>query len=335
MDWITNILTAVFRAPIDPSIRFALIYIAPTIGLAFILWLARGRPAPFLSWLVPKAVYTHKSNWLDLKLFLANHILGAVGFFGAVVFIPFVAFKVVVALAALSGETYALPPVTVARTAALTVIIVVVNDFSKYWTHRICHEWQSLWPFHAVHHSADVLTPVTVARVHPVEVLIRNIMASVLVGIVQGLALYALIGQTNLLMIGGANVVYVAFNTLGSNFRHSHIWVSYGRVLEHILISPAQHQIHHSAAKKHFNKNYGSIFALWDWMFGTLYIPDSYEDLTYGVADRQGNLKEQPHPTLRAALLLPFAESWQALKDRFGSKPAAPAAPARPHHPAE
>ena len=285
MDWITNILTAIYRAPIDPSIRFALIYIAPTIALAFLIWLARGRPAPFLTWLVPKAVYTHKSNWLDIKLFFANHILGTVGFFGAVVFIPFVAFKVVVALASISGEAYSLPPVTV-------------------------------------------------ARVHPVEVLIRNIMASVIVGIAQGLALYAVMGQANLLLIGGANVFYVVFNTLGSNFRHSHIWVSYGRVMEHILISPAQHQIHHSAAKKHFNKNYGSIFALWDWMFGTLYIPESYEDLTYGVADRHGNLQEQPHPTLRAAMVLPFVESWQALKDRFGSKPEA-ADPAPTQHPAE
>jgi hypothetical protein len=105
--------------------------------------------------------------------------------------------------------------------------------------------------------------------------------------------------------------------------------------MEHILISPAQHQIHHSAAKKHFNKNYGSIFALWDWMFGTLYIPESYEDLTYGVADRQGNLKDQPHPTLRAAMVLPFVESWQALKERFGAKPEAPADPVPSQHPAE
>jgi sterol desaturase/sphingolipid hydroxylase (fatty acid hydroxylase superfamily) len=33
--------------------------------------------------------------------------------------------------------------------------------------------------------------------------------------------------------------------------------------------------VHHSANPKHFNKNFGSCLALWDWMFGTLYMPQS------------------------------------------------------------
>jgi len=334
MDRFTTLMAEVLRAPIDPTLRFALYYIAPTILLAFLIWLARGRPQPFLAWLLPRAVYTHRSNLVDIKLFLSNHILGVVGVFGAVVFTPLVAFHVLGTIAGLAGGDFSLPPITTARALLLTFIVVVVNDFSKYWTHRIHHEWPSLWPFHAVHHSADVLTPVTVARVHPVEVLIRNIMSSVIVGIVQGITLYALIGQIDLVAIGGANVFYVVFNALGSNLRHSHIWLSYGRIVEHVLISPAQHQIHHSAAKKHFNKNYGSIFALWDWMFGTLYVPDSYEDLRFGVADREGKMIDQPHPTLRAALFHPFVESWQALRARFAPARQTPEEPAH-HHPAE
>jgi hypothetical protein len=49
-------------------------------------------------------------------------------------------------------------------------------------------------------------------------------------------------------------------------------------------------------------------------MFGTLYIPQKHEALTFGIADADGNLIEQPHPTLRAALINPFFESWQNLR---------------------
>ena len=48
-------------------------------------------------------------------------------------------------------------------------------------------------------------------------------------------------------------------------------------------------------------------------MFGTLYVPKTYEDITFGLADANGQLIEQPHPTLRAAMLHPFVESWEAL----------------------
>lgn len=171
-----------------------------------------------------------------------------------------------------------------------------------------------LWPFHAVHHSADVLTPLTVMRAHPVENLLRNLLITVVVGVVQAVVLILVLGQIDFVTIGGANALYFLFNALGANLRHSHIWLSYGPVLEHVLISPAQHQVHHSVALEHHDKNYGSIFALWDWAFGTLYIPERAEDLTFGIADAQGTRIAQPHKTLGAALFTPFAESVEAAR---------------------
>ena len=53
-----------------------------------------------------------------------------------------------------------------------------------------------------------------------------------------------------------------------------------------IFISPAHHEVHHSGDPKHFNKNFGSCLALWDWMFGTLYVPaKEREKLTFGFPD--------------------------------------------------
>jgi sterol desaturase/sphingolipid hydroxylase (fatty acid hydroxylase superfamily) len=63
--------------------------------------------------------------------------------------------------------------------------------------------------------------------------------------------------------------------------------------------------VHHSGNPKHFNKNFGSCLALWDWMFGTLYVPQKErEPLIFGFADHpnahtvQGELVE---PLINAA----------------------------------
>ena len=73
---------------------------------------------------------------------------------------------------------------------------------------------------------------------------------------------------------------------MGANLRHSHVPLSYGRRLEQVLISPLQHQIHHSIAIEHQNRNFGSKFAIWDRMFGTLITAKQVElPLRFGVPD--------------------------------------------------
>ena len=156
------------------------------------------------------------------------------------------------------------------------------------------------------------MTPVTVYRKHPVYDVFSTIIRTLLYGILQGLLMALFIGKVEFAVIAGTNAIYFLFNLFGSNLRHSHIWLSYGRVLEHVLISPAQHQIHHSMATRHWNKNYGEVFAIWDWMFGTLYVPRSYEEIRYGIEGLTGDA--QPHKTLKDALLLPMQESWDTLK---------------------
>ncbi len=294
--------------------RIAFIYLACTLLLAFAVWWHRGQQGSFVKFLVPAKVYTHKSNLLDIKLFFVFKAIGFFGLMSKVFFPTTVAFYILSWLTWHFSSDYSAPPISWQRGAVATLIIVMVSDLCKYWAHRLHHEWKVLWPFHAVHHSADVLTPLTVQRVHPVEPIIRNLLITVFVGFAQGVILFALMGRIDLLTIGGANAMYVLFNMFGANLRHSHIWLSYGRVLEHILISPAQHQIHHSVASKHHDKNYGSMFAIWDWMFGTLYIPEQKEEITFGVSDGTGKPIPQPYKTLRQALLKPFSESWNALE---------------------
>ncbi|MEO1536983.1 MAG: sterol desaturase family protein [Pseudomonadota bacterium] len=300
--------------------RLAVMYLAFAVVIATIVWLVRGAPMPLLKWLFPASVYRHNSNLLDIKLFLTHRVLTGAGLFSAVIFTPIVTFWLLNWFDSFS-PTVEEHPVTFWRSALVTLLVVLSADFVKYWAHRMHHEYKPLWSFHAVHHSADVLTPLTLTRTHPVESIIRLVGISLLVGATQAIAIFTFVGTIDLVTIGGANALYFVFNAAGSNLRHSHIWLSYGRVLEHIFISPAQHQVHHSTDLKHHNKNYGSMFAIWDWMFGTLYVPQNGpEDLRFGVSDENGDPLPQQYPTLREALINPFRESADAFRERMAAK---------------
>ncbi|MCY1462340.1 hypothetical protein D9M71_801040 [compost metagenome] len=74
--------------------------------------------------------------------------------------------------------------------------------------------------------------------------------------------------------------------------------------------SPAQHQIHHSDAPRHFNRNFGTNLSLWDWMFGTLYVTTSKpEDIRFGTGE-QGH---QRYLTVYSLIVTPFIETGRKL----------------------
>jgi sterol desaturase/sphingolipid hydroxylase (fatty acid hydroxylase superfamily) len=88
------------------------------------------------------------------------------------------------------------------------------------------------------------------------------------------------------------------------HLQHSHMWISFRGVLGRVFVSPAHHQVHHSTNPKHFSKNFGSCLALWDWVFGTLYVPaHEREPLVFGVPDH-----DDAH-TVKAELVDPFVKA--------------------------
>jgi sterol desaturase/sphingolipid hydroxylase (fatty acid hydroxylase superfamily) len=69
--------------------------------------------------------------------------------------------------------------------------------------------------------------------------------------------------------------------------RHTHLKLSYGRHLSAILLSPHYHQLHHSIAEKHWDKNFGLTLSIWDRWFGTLVVPEPDEDFVFGLTDNE------------------------------------------------
>jgi len=147
-----------------------------------------------------------------------------------------------------------------------TLLLFIIEDFSRFIVHWLYHRVPVLWKYHSVHHSATVLTPLTLYRVHSIEYFLNNCRGVLVVGVVSGVFMYCFDGVIGFTDVLGVNLFNFLFNLAAANLRHSHVRISFG-YLEHLFISPAQHQIHHSREKKHFDKNFGSCLAIWDKAF--------------------------------------------------------------------
>lgn len=164
-----------------------------------------------------------------------------------------------------------------------SIVSFVAWDLGATLSHMLRHRVPILWELHKVHHSAEVMNPVTAYRRHPLEMIIIEIVMGLVMGVVIALWVLVFGSFGSLATIFGVNALLVIWRAAGYNLRHSHIWVDFGPFWSRIFISPAQHQIHHSNAPQHFDKNFGIMFSFWDRMLGTLYVPDGKEEIQFGI----------------------------------------------------
>jgi sterol desaturase/sphingolipid hydroxylase (fatty acid hydroxylase superfamily) len=275
-----------------------------------------------LRYLLPRSVFGHQSAVVDYKLYFINGLLAAVLGFSAVIL---TSAYVAEASSDLLAESFGgMPASDAAWTSRLlyTLVLVVAADLGYYLFHRLMHFVPLLWEFHKVHHSAEVLTPVTGFRHHPVDGFVEAAFTTFTLGIAQGVYCYLYGHGVDTVTLLNTSVAMLAYN-LTANLRHSHIWLSYGRIASHVVSSPAQHQIHHSPAPQHAGKNMARVFSLWDWMFGTLYVPAAKETIAFGL----GGGEEAEYRSLWRCYCLPFAKAARLSILGVARRPSRPAPP--------
>ena len=109
--------------------------------------------------------------------------------------------------------------------------------------------------------------------------------------------------------VGGYNAILLALLYLVSHLHHSELWIAFTGRLGRIVLSPAHHQIHHSADPAHFNRNFGNTLAVFDWIAGSLYVPPATrEKLSFGA----GPSPYDPH-SATGLLIMPFADAARAV----------------------
>ena len=247
------------------------LFSAVVIALLWLCVVEKFSPMAAVKKIFDKRIWLSQSSFADLKIILLNRIIMSAG---AATVVSQLTISTI--LYKLLHEQTLIQPLAFHTTSASTVAILftafffIFDDFSRFFVHRLMHRIPTLWAFHQVHHSAETMTPFTIFRTHPVEGLIFILRTSIVQGIAISVFIFLFGSKVDLVTIFGASAGVVIFHCLGSNLRHSHIKIRYPKILEHIFISPGQHQIHHSTEKKHFDKNFGVAFAIWDLMFGSL-----------------------------------------------------------------
>ncbi len=144
----------------------------------------------------------------------------------------------------------------IADPATKTLLSFVLFDLVLYLWHRANHVFECLWMFHKVHHSDPSMNVSTAFRLHFVEVVLTTVVKAVFV-VLTGVE--AAVVLANELLI----TLLVMFHHANIRFRGEHF-------LGRVIVVPYLHRVHHSAARKEHDNNYGAVFSLWDRVFGTL-----------------------------------------------------------------
>jgi sterol desaturase/sphingolipid hydroxylase (fatty acid hydroxylase superfamily) len=180
--------------------------------------------------------------------------------------------------------------------AQLALAFVIV-EFFHYWAHRLMHETDLLWRFHATHHSAPRLYWLNAARFHIVDIAFLNLGF-----LIPLIALGADIRVLSLWMVASA---------IHGLFQHANMSIRCGP-LNWIFSMAELHRWHHSKTERESNTNYGSNLIIWDIVFGSRFLPSDREAPTeIGIS----GLAAFPMSWWQQ-LLSPFR--WNAIKEASG-----------------
>jgi len=172
---------------------------------------------------------------------------------------------------------------------AMGAILLVADDMTQYWWHRISHS-PLLWPLHRAHHTAHYMS---------IRVTYRN-------NFFYYLMMPGLWASGVLIYLGFGNVylVYVVLKLAIIMGAHSAVpWDApfyrikalrpLAWVLERTISTPATHWAHHALTNEdgvgHYKGNFGNMLFIWDLIFGSAKITRQYpakvglqDDLIFG-----------------------------------------------------
>ncbi|MGK0363579.1 MAG: sterol desaturase/sphingolipid hydroxylase (fatty acid hydroxylase superfamily) [Saprospiraceae bacterium] len=202
---------------------------------------------------------------------------------------------------------------------AVLLVGFFVRDFVQWWVHRLLHKSPTLWEFHKVHHSVEQMGFAAHLRYHWMEnVIYRSLeyiplallgiglydffvihiftlawghfnhsnitvkgwitggILGILIGIVlsQGLLDITFLQSENIITQVGTIIAASAIGAL-----------ALGPIMRKLFNSPEMHIWHHAynlPKERQTGVNFGITLAIWDYIFGTAYIPHDGRDIRLG-----------------------------------------------------
>ncbi|CZF83368.1 MULTISPECIES: sterol desaturase family protein [Grimontia] len=147
--------------------------------------------------------------------------------------------------------------------AVQIIMVTLLVEFGRYWSHRLHHTAMPLWRFHAMHHSSVRLYAFNNLRFHPLNYII-NFSVGVFPVMLLGFSAQAFLG-------------YLAISQPVLMLQHANIPLRNGG-LNYLFNTNELHRWHHSTSVDEANSNYGNAIVLWDQLFGTYRYEPSAKD---------------------------------------------------------
>jgi sterol desaturase/sphingolipid hydroxylase (fatty acid hydroxylase superfamily) len=246
------------------------------LSIVFITVLALIIEVFFLSWekttVFRLCVQRSKSAFVDLGFTLLTFsgykwVVEYVFTLGA----AYAAVKLGDSLAARIGwMRWELPSDGLLEVAGAFAVYFLISTFVGYWQHRLMH-WRWFWYLHRFHHAAPDYNIFTAYRINPAE-MISNLIPALS-------PLVFLKAPDAGLFLG----FVMASQVIGA-FQHSELPWTFGWFGRWFMVSPQNHQIHHSIDEEHRDKNFSNC-PLWDRLFGTWYSGPNLPS-AYGIPDQ-------------------------------------------------
>lgn len=168
------------------------------------------------------------------------------------------------------------------------LILFVLRDFVQWNVHRLLHRVPWLWEVHKVHHSVREMGYAAHLRYHFGETIV-----------------YRSIEYLPLAMIGFGiqDFILVHLFTIAiGHLNHANVHLPLGP-LKYLLNNPQMHIWHHAKELPagSYGINYGISLSLWDYLFGTAWMPRDGRDIPLGFE----GVDQYPHGFF-SQLLKPF-----------------------------
>jgi sterol desaturase/sphingolipid hydroxylase (fatty acid hydroxylase superfamily) len=137
---------------------------------------------------------------------------------------------------------------------ARVLLALLFSDFLAWFHHLLRHRIPLFWAFHQVHHSQRDMNYFTDFRLHPLDLIIANLIVLLPQLLLQ-------VDAPTIVLLG----ILLQWHTV---LYHCNLRTNYGP-LRYLLVTPQSHRVHHSQQPEHCDRNYGVIFSIWDRIFGT------------------------------------------------------------------
>ena len=314
--------------PLGPRNRIYWLYLISSVIAAFCVYCALKKKhdhaterdaaaasGSFLQFLFPKSVWSHPSAWLDLRYAFFHKIVMHSLILGLTAFATAIGYRWASggqSLKQVLEQSNQLKTQDWFVASAFMFVSMFILDFIAWFMHYLQHKVPVLWQFHKVHHSSEVMHPISNYREHPVDNLAYGVTTGLGYGLIYALAVRFLGFIPTVPTLLGIPLLMFFFNLVAYNLRHSHVWLRWPGIWSIVFPSPAHHHVHHSRHPDHIDKNFAFMFPLWDVFFGTYHMPKDNRDVEFGVTEGD----DRDLDSVFRLYWVPFRDAFRVLRGR-------------------